>query len=211
MVANPPAVVLEQLFAEKTVDYKFGRLQRNYPNVRAGDLVVGYESTPTKRVVALARVTREYDAGRPPIRRSRWNRSHRSTTASRTKNFRATRCSPRASRSSSAAREHFSRCTGRGRPICLASSATAIPRSHRARRAERPAAHPGHLPPLLHLRGLHRGLPARQRPRRRAEPARWSTASSSGSAAPRRRTRHAATCSSSTRSTAATSRRSSAS
>ena len=43
-----------------------GRLQRNYPDVRAGDLVVGYESTPTKRVVALARVTDEYDPDSPP-------------------------------------------------------------------------------------------------------------------------------------------------
>lgn len=66
MVANPQQWTWEQLFSQPQVDYSFGRLQRNYPNVRAGDLVVGYESTPTKRVVALARVTGEYDPDGPP-------------------------------------------------------------------------------------------------------------------------------------------------
>lgn len=66
VVANPSHWSWHTLFAEKTVDYKFGRLQRNYPNVRAGDLVVGYEATPTKRIVALARVTGEYDAQETP-------------------------------------------------------------------------------------------------------------------------------------------------
>jgi 5-methylcytosine-specific restriction protein B len=67
MVANPQRVwSWSTLFAEGSVDYNYGRIQRNYPNVRAGDLVVGYESTPVKRVVALARVTGEYDPGAPP-------------------------------------------------------------------------------------------------------------------------------------------------
>lgn len=66
IVANPSQWSWHRLFADKTVDYKFGRLQRNYPNVRAGDLVVGYESTPSKRIVALARVTGEYDAEETP-------------------------------------------------------------------------------------------------------------------------------------------------
>ena len=66
IVANPSHWSWSNLFTEGTVDYKFGRLQRNYPNVRAGDLVVGYESTPSKRVVALARVTSEYDAQQAP-------------------------------------------------------------------------------------------------------------------------------------------------
>lgn len=66
MVANPSHWPWSRLFQDQTVDYSLGRLKRNYPNVRAGDLVIGYESTPTKRVVALARVTNEYDPDAPP-------------------------------------------------------------------------------------------------------------------------------------------------
>ena len=67
MVANPQRVwSWSSLFDEGSVEYNFGRIQRNYPNVRVGDLVVGYESTPVKRVVALARVTGEYDPDAPP-------------------------------------------------------------------------------------------------------------------------------------------------
>jgi 5-methylcytosine-specific restriction protein B len=66
MVANPSHWRWGNLDVEGTVDYSYGRLQRNYPRVRAGDLVVGYESSPTQRVVALARVTGEYDPDGPP-------------------------------------------------------------------------------------------------------------------------------------------------
>lgn len=66
VVANPSKWSWSTLFANRTEDFKFGRLQRNYPNVRAGDLVVGYESTPSKRIVALARVIGEYDAVESP-------------------------------------------------------------------------------------------------------------------------------------------------
>jgi 5-methylcytosine-specific restriction protein B len=66
MVANPSNWAWSQLFSDGSVDYSLGRLRRNYERVAAGDLVVGYESTPTKRVVALARVTTEYDPDAPP-------------------------------------------------------------------------------------------------------------------------------------------------
>ena len=66
LVANPTHWAWSQLFDEGDVTYSFGRLQRNYPEVHAGDLVVGYESTPTKRVVALARITDEYDPAALP-------------------------------------------------------------------------------------------------------------------------------------------------
>ena len=66
VVASPSQWPWSSLFTDETVDFKFGRLQRNYPNVGAGDLVVGYESTPSKRIVALARVTDEYDAEESP-------------------------------------------------------------------------------------------------------------------------------------------------
>lgn len=66
MVANPAQQwSWAQLFVDGTVDYSFGRLKRNFARVRAGDLVVGYESTPTKAVVALARITSEYDPDAP--------------------------------------------------------------------------------------------------------------------------------------------------
>lgn len=66
MVANPSQWSWSRLFDDGTVDYGFGRLQRNFVRARAGDLVVGYESTPTKAVVALARITNEYDPDAPP-------------------------------------------------------------------------------------------------------------------------------------------------
>lgn len=56
----------DQLFEDGSVTYSYGRLQRNFPRVRVGDLVFGYESTPTLRFVAIARVTGEYDPAAPP-------------------------------------------------------------------------------------------------------------------------------------------------
>jgi 5-methylcytosine-specific restriction enzyme B len=66
VVVNPSNWSWSTLFTNKTENFEFRRLQRNYPNVRAGDLVVGYESTPSKRIVALARITGEYDAQETP-------------------------------------------------------------------------------------------------------------------------------------------------
>lgn len=66
VVANPTEWAWNALFHTGSVEFALRRLQRNYPDVRAGDLVVGYESTPTKRVVALARVTNEYEPDSPP-------------------------------------------------------------------------------------------------------------------------------------------------
>lgn len=66
VVANPAHWAWRALLQTGSVKFALGRLQRNYPDVRAGDLVVGYESTPTKRVVALARVISEYDPESPP-------------------------------------------------------------------------------------------------------------------------------------------------
>ena len=59
VVANPKQWSWDQLFRAGKVDYRYGRLKRNYPLVQRGDLVIGYQSTPDKRVVALARVSRE--------------------------------------------------------------------------------------------------------------------------------------------------------
>ena len=60
VVANPKEWSWDRLFRDGRVDYRYGRLKRNYPLVQRGDLVIGYQSTPDKRVVALARVSREF-------------------------------------------------------------------------------------------------------------------------------------------------------
>lgn len=57
MVANPKEWSWDRLFAEGRVAYRYGRLARNYPRVQRGDLVVGYQSTPDKKIMALAKVT----------------------------------------------------------------------------------------------------------------------------------------------------------
>ena len=57
VVANRKEWSWDQLFTDGTVDYRYGRLQRNFPLVEPGDLVVGYQSNPEKRIVALATVT----------------------------------------------------------------------------------------------------------------------------------------------------------
>lgn len=59
IVANPKEWSWDRLFRAGKVEYRHGRLQRNYPLVQRGDLVIGYQSTPDKRVMALARVSRE--------------------------------------------------------------------------------------------------------------------------------------------------------
>lgn len=49
----------DELFNKKTAMFKAGLLKRNFPKVRAGDLVFGYTSTPTKRIEAIARIKGE--------------------------------------------------------------------------------------------------------------------------------------------------------
>jgi len=58
IVASPKEWSWDQLRKDKIVEYRYGRLQRNYPLVQPGDLVIGYQSTPDKRIMALARVER---------------------------------------------------------------------------------------------------------------------------------------------------------
>ena len=59
VVANPKEWSWDRLFGDGKVEYRYGRLKRNYPLVQRGDLVIGYQSTPDKRIMALARVSRE--------------------------------------------------------------------------------------------------------------------------------------------------------
>lgn len=60
MVANPKYWSWDRLFMKGRVQYSYGRLQRNYPLVQPDDLVIGYQSTPDKRIVAIARVTKGF-------------------------------------------------------------------------------------------------------------------------------------------------------
>lgn len=68
IVANPKEWAWDTLFQKGKVTYRYGRLQRNYPLVQPGDLVFGYQSTPDKKLMAIARITRglTQEAGREP-------------------------------------------------------------------------------------------------------------------------------------------------
>jgi 5-methylcytosine-specific restriction protein B len=58
VVANPNEWSWDTLFKERNVTYRYGKIQKHYPLVQSNDLVVGYQATPDKRIVALARVQR---------------------------------------------------------------------------------------------------------------------------------------------------------
>ena len=60
VVANPKEWSWDRLSRGGGVKFRYGRLKRNFPLVQRGDLVIGYQSTPDKRVMALARVSREF-------------------------------------------------------------------------------------------------------------------------------------------------------
>lgn len=62
VVANPKVWSWDQLFTSKRQTYNYGRIQRNFPHVKAGDLVICYQSTPDKKIVALARVSTDFGA-----------------------------------------------------------------------------------------------------------------------------------------------------
>jgi 5-methylcytosine-specific restriction enzyme B len=56
VVANPQEWSWDRLETDRSVEYRYGRLQKNYPALQVGDLVVGYQANPDKRIVALARI-----------------------------------------------------------------------------------------------------------------------------------------------------------
>lgn len=56
VVANPTEWAWDTLFKDGVVDYRYGRLQKNYALLQPGDLVVGYQANPDKRILALARI-----------------------------------------------------------------------------------------------------------------------------------------------------------
>lgn len=58
IVANPSQWNFDKLFKDGSVEFSNARLARNFAKIQAGDLVIGYHSTPNKHIVALARVSR---------------------------------------------------------------------------------------------------------------------------------------------------------
>ena len=62
IVANPKEWNWDELFRDGKVDFRFGRLQKNYNAVQKGDWVLGYQSAPDKRIVAVARISREFSS-----------------------------------------------------------------------------------------------------------------------------------------------------
>jgi 5-methylcytosine-specific restriction protein B len=70
-VASPDRWKWQQMFDDGSVVYHRGRIEHNYQQLAVGDLVFSYEATPTRRIVALARVAdwseTEDDAGDLPI------------------------------------------------------------------------------------------------------------------------------------------------
>jgi 5-methylcytosine-specific restriction protein B len=62
IVANPKEWNWDDLFRDGKVDFRFGRLQKNYKAVQKGDWVLGYQSAPDKRIVAVARISREFSS-----------------------------------------------------------------------------------------------------------------------------------------------------
>jgi 5-methylcytosine-specific restriction protein B len=57
-VAKPAEWQWEQLFQKGHESYRQGRLKKNYALLQTGDLVIGYQSTPDKKIVALATVSK---------------------------------------------------------------------------------------------------------------------------------------------------------
>lgn len=58
MVANQKEWHWNNLFKDGKVRFRYGRLKRNYPLAQPGDLIVGYQTTPDKRILALAKISR---------------------------------------------------------------------------------------------------------------------------------------------------------
>ncbi len=57
IVANAREWNWDTLFKRGRETFRYGRIKRNYDKLQPGDLVVGYQATPEKRIVALARIT----------------------------------------------------------------------------------------------------------------------------------------------------------
>lgn len=68
MVANPSEWSWEQMFVDGSVNYRSGRIARNYARIRSGDVVFCYESQPVQRIVGIARVAEVTAGSANPVR-----------------------------------------------------------------------------------------------------------------------------------------------
>jgi 5-methylcytosine-specific restriction enzyme B len=57
-VANPKEWKWDTLFTKGSELWRRGRIQKHYAAMRTGDLVIGYQATPDKRIVAIAKVSK---------------------------------------------------------------------------------------------------------------------------------------------------------
>ena len=60
VVARPKEWMWERLFQAGRVRFHVGKLARHFPQLQVGDLVAGYESSPRRRLAALARVSKPF-------------------------------------------------------------------------------------------------------------------------------------------------------
>jgi 5-methylcytosine-specific restriction protein B len=58
VVANPKEWKWDTLFSKGSEVWRRGRIQKHYSVIRPGDLVVGYQATPDKRIMAIAKVSK---------------------------------------------------------------------------------------------------------------------------------------------------------
>jgi 5-methylcytosine-specific restriction protein B len=60
VVANPRRWKWRQLFDDGQIRFGAGKWARHFPRLQVGDLVVGYQSASTHRLIALARVSKPF-------------------------------------------------------------------------------------------------------------------------------------------------------
>src|SRR6266568_4213125 len=60
VVASPKRWTWAQLFETGRIRFELGRLSRHFSRLRLGDLVVGYETSPRRAIVAVAKVSKEF-------------------------------------------------------------------------------------------------------------------------------------------------------
>ncbi|GAA1033070.1 hypothetical protein GCM10009557_33580 [Virgisporangium ochraceum] len=73
-VANPKQWSWDRLEQQGMVTFRRGRIENNYARMRPGDLVLGYEATPVKKVIAVSRIVAVDTSADEPVR-LQWLRS----------------------------------------------------------------------------------------------------------------------------------------
>ncbi len=172
----------DELFDKGEERFRRGRLERNYDVISPGDLVFGYTATPEKRRRG-ARARRSARAGgweghlraracRLASATVRPGTSSRRTSTSTGRSRFATGCRERCSNSLAEESERLmALISERDHEAAAAASSVETSRLGGASGRCRRRARVGDVPPVLQLRGLHRGVPADSlRGRRDARP-----------------------------------------